>query len=118
VPKPHSNSNLEKELELIIKERDELKLELIQLQVIIDENGLLEEDKRKMSDAELICIMQIKRLYDKSLVADFTETDAKILDTLHKNLRLARGQTVEKDKSKKAKKLSTAQLLELVKDVN
>jgi hypothetical protein len=110
-----SNSELEKEVERLLEEVDKLQIENTKLELVCKENGILEEIK-EISDTEAICVAQIKRLREKSLTANFSETDAKILDILHKNLRQCRGEKTEKSNARYTKKMSNEELLKLVKD--
>lgn len=107
-----SVSNAELDPAEILKQYNKLKIEYNKLELIVRENGLSDEVS-KISDTEAICIDQIKRLKEKSLLHDFVEADAKVLDLLHKNLRMARGQVIEKDNNKKTKGLSNEELLEI-----
>lgn len=106
-----SNSKVVSEDELQ-KKIAKLELEIIKLETVIKENEW--DDTRDISDTEAICIQQIRRLKDKSAYSEFCEADAKILDILHKNLRMARGEVTLGDRSKKAKKMSNEELFRLV----
>lgn len=112
--KTPSSSELEKLVTKLQKQLDSLQIENTKMEIICQENGLL-EDIATVSDTESICTLQIKRLKEKSQHSDFSETDAKILDILHKNLRMAKDLVLQKDNSRKTKKMSNVALLELVK---
>jgi len=113
----HSSSKLEEELKIelgrLYAELQSAKTEAMKYKIIVDKNGLL-EDVAKISDEEAICVEQIQFLKEQSSVRPFTETDAKILDILHKNLRMARGQEVKNNNSRKTKKMSTSELFKIV----
>lgn len=112
----HSDSNpLQAQYDELLKKFQELQLERTKLFILAKDNGLL-DDVEKISDTEAICVEQIRRLKDKSTSSEFCEADAKILDLLHKNLRMARGQTVEKENNKKTKAMTSEQLLRLVSE--
>ena len=97
---------------ILEKKIAELELQIVKLETIIKENEW--DESRDITDIEAICIQQIRRLRDKSVHAVFCEADAKILDLLHKNLKMARGQVTLSDNSKKAKKLSKEELFKIV----
>jgi len=105
---------LEKTVRDLTEHVNELTTENIKLRTTLRDNGLTEDDV-KISDVEAICIQQIEKMKEMSASRHFEETDAKIFDILHKNLRMARGQTTEKDNSRKMKKLSIKELNDLVK---
>jgi hypothetical protein len=110
---PLSSSELEAKIAELQKQVDALQIENTKMEIICMENGLL-DDIATVSDTESICTLQIKRLKEKSQHSDFSETDAKILDILHKNLRMAKDQVLQKDNSRKTKGMSSADLLKLV----
>ena len=96
------------------KEMQEIKLLYTKYELLLQNYGLIEKAS-EISDSEAICIEQLKRLKDKSSINAFSETDAKILDLLQKNLRISRGEKIEGDKKGKTKSLSNAELLTLIK---
>lgn len=116
--------NCEVYLEEIKKLKDDCKkmsdvLQKVQtdatkMELTLKKNGLLEQVS-EITDEEAICVEQITRLKEVSALRSFTETESKILDILHKNLRMARGQTVE-NAGKKNKNYSKEELLVLVQN--
>lgn len=105
---------LESQSKEVINKLNSLKLENAKLRLLLQENGIAEDGLSSISDVEAICIDQIKKLKDIATNGLLSETDTKILDILYKNLRLARGLTVEKQTDKKAKKASTEELFKII----
>jgi hypothetical protein len=107
------------ELLLTIKEQDGLIKNLQLAMKILKED--LDSYEREFSKAkpvsteEQICIDQIRLLNEKSRNDELDFEDAKKFEIYHKNLRLARGLTVDGGDSRKKppRKLSTAQLIDL-----
>lgn len=73
-------------------------------------------EKLKKSDEELICEMEIAKLYDQSTNRALTLEETKRLDLLVKNLRLAREQntTIMGSGKKLPNNISEAQLINYV----
>ena len=94
-----------------------LKTEIERLKQILVENDLEEEftDTRSVSQEEQICIDGINHLSKLFANGTFTKDDAQMLDILHKNLRLCRGQSTGENSNKKTKKASVSELLSIVK---
>lgn len=111
---PEYVKDLEAQSKEVIEKLSSLKLENAKLRLLLQENGIAEDGLNSISDVEAICIDQLKKLKEVSLSGKFTETDAKILDILYKNLRMARGLVVEKQNDKKAKKASTEELFKII----
>lgn len=84
-------------------------------ELTLKQHGLLEASNQ-VSDQESICFEQLRRLKEVSSTRSLTETESKILDILHRNLRLARGEGADKDANKNTKKYTTEELLVLVQD--
>jgi hypothetical protein len=103
--------------ELLKKELQEIKLMYTKYELTLQNYGLIEKAS-DITDTEAICVEQIKKLKAKSAIAAFSETDSKVLDLLHKNLRVARGEKVEEGKKGKTKNLSNEDLLTLIKTEN
>lgn len=101
------------EVERLKKKVAELELELAKARSVIKDNDL-EEEASNISDAEAICISEIKKLKIASDNGILTLEDIKILDLLHKNLLLARGKPIEEKKDKKKGAKSVAELLSIV----
>jgi hypothetical protein len=110
------NKYPEVELELLQKRVKELEIENIKYKTILEDNDLL-EDVVHVTDAEAICIREIKILRELSEKgAGLTLEDVKLLDLLHKNLLLAQGKEIPKDDKKKNKSgpKEVADLLKIV----
>lgn len=101
------------EIERLKKKVADLELELAKARAVIKDNDL-EDEVTEISDAEAICISEIKKLKVASDNGILTLEDIKILDLLHKNLLLARGKPVEEKKDKKRGAKSVAELLSIV----
>lgn len=99
------------EVEALRKRLGELEKEVIKLQQIIRDNDLDIDDIPDMSDEEYICIQQIGLLKEQSEGMAFDQEQAKIFDTLVKDLNLVRGgQGKRKGKTK-----SKAEVKDLIK---
>jgi hypothetical protein len=95
--------------------RDRLKrleMDVMKYKKIVEENDL-DESEGFISDEEAICINEISKLKELSMTVGLTKDDAMILDILHKNLRLARGQSVDK-KKRNAKPLDPSELFKII----
>lgn len=99
------------EVEALRKKIGELEKEVIKLQQIIRDNELDIDDIPEMSDEEYICIQQIGILRSASEGMAFDQEQAKIFDTLVKDLNLIRGGQGKR----KAKRKTKAELAELIK---
>ena len=86
---------------------------LTKAELLLDKHGLLEQIDT-ISNTEAICVEQLQRLKDKSAVMPLTESDIKVLDILHKNLRIVRGAKDTED-NKNTKKLSEVELIQFLK---
>lgn len=86
--------------------------ELTKMRIVLVENDLLLE-LDDISDTEAICVEQISRLKELSVLRTLTESETKILDTMYKNLRTARNE--ERKKKREERMFSGEQLLEMVK---
>lgn len=101
------------EVERLKKKVAELELELTKARAVLKDNDL-EEEVSNISDAEAICVNEIRKLKVASDNGILTLEDIKALDLLHKNLLLARGKPVEEKKEKKRGTKSVAELLSIV----
>jgi len=70
------------------------------------------EDNFTVSDEEAICVMQLKRLKDKALVADLTLEEARKTEIYIKGLNLIKG--TSKKVPEQGKPMSNEELLKLV----
>jgi hypothetical protein len=103
------------QLKDLTAELKKVKLENAKLKLAIKTAEISDETVSKISDAEAICIEQIMKLKEQSAVRNFTNEDAKILDTMHRNLLLARGKLQDSLKKSKAKGLSIDELVDIAK---
>ena len=69
-----------------------------------------------VTDAELICQRQLQILKDSSDKRELTRDEISALDLLHKNIKIARGEDVRVKSRGKAKKMSTEELANILKD--
>ena len=97
------------QLSELVKENEELKREIMKLKKTLEEYGITEQ--AYIDDVEYICLKGIENL--KSIAdAGLLDVDqSKILDTLHKNLKMARGQLEIKEP--KGKRKSVGELLKI-----
>ena len=107
---------MEKELEIkaLRDENKNLRNEITKLHILMKEADL-EVDISMVSDEESICIQQLKRLRDLSENNQLTKDEVQILDILHKNLKIARGEEVRVKTKGKVGKMSTSALTDLIK---
>lgn len=106
---------LENTVKQLTHRNNELENENIKLRQIIKDNDM-EEDlgmESFLSDEEMICINEIRKLKLISDSGAFSQEDAKTLDILYKNLRLIRGLDTTK-KSKSPKKVSKAEIFKVI----
>lgn len=88
----------------------ELEKENLSYKKTLEEYGIT--DLSPISDVEYICIKGIENLKGIADSGFLSKDDSIILDTLHKNLRSARGQMDKKEP--KGKMASEAELLKIV----
>lgn len=88
----------------LMEEIEALKKELAVKQKTLEEYGI--EDEAIMSDVEYICIKGIEKLKPVAEAGMMDTDQAKVFDTLHKNLRMARGSLEKKDPKGKQKPLA------------
>lgn len=100
-----------KELELS-ENPSELQKEIIRLRKIIESYGLSEE--MHITNIEYICQIGIDNLKGMAMQGSLTQDEAKTLDILHKNLRIARGKLEKKEVP--GRETSEAELLKIVKN--
>lgn len=87
-----------------------LQKEVLKLRKTLESYGIMEEVH--ITNIEYICQKSIDDLKLKAMHGGLDNEDAKILDLLHKNLRMARGQLAKKEAPGKV--ASEAELLRLV----
>ena len=68
-----------------------------------------------VSDAEIVCVEQLAKLRQYSKQRELTADEIKNLDTLHKNLKLARGESIRGSSGAKAKSASDKELEKIIK---
>jgi hypothetical protein len=95
----------------------ELESENQKMKQVILDNDLQDEIEglSSISEEEYICIKGIGHLKKLFENGTFTKDDTQQLDILIKNLRMIRGQSVNKNKSKKLKTADVAELFSIVK---
>jgi hypothetical protein len=103
---------LEKKIKQLIEKNQNIVKENVRLKRTLQEYGI--EEISDMTDVEIICIQEIKKLKELSEFSSLTQDDAKTLDILHKNLRMARGEIVKKEP--KGNKASISDLLKIVEN--
>lgn len=101
-------------LDALRKKVSELEKENFKLQEIIRDNDLDISDIPDMSDEEYICVSQIARMKEQSDNMAFDQEQAKIFDTLVKDLNLIRGGN-KKPKAKSKTKAEIADLISIAK---
>lgn len=101
------------EIEKLKKKVLDLEIQLAKAHSIIKDNGL-EEEVPSISDEEVICINEIKKLKVASDKGILSFEDVKILDLLVKNLLAIRGNVPQEKKSKKKGVKTVAELLSIV----
>ena len=101
------------EIKSLKKKISELEIQLAKANSIIKDNGL-EEETCSISDEEIICVNEIKKLKQASDNGILTFEDVKILDLLVKNLLEIRGTLPQEKKSKKKGVKTVAELLSIV----
>ena len=106
---------LEMNIQRLTDELRRITTKCTKLEIVATDNGLLEE-VGSVSDAEAICVEQLKKMKDLSEMVVFSKDDATVMDILHKNLKLARGEKLPKDSRAKVKNYSGAELLEIIND--
>ena len=103
------------QLDALKKKVGELEKENMKLQQIIRDNDLDIDDIPDVSDEEYICMQQIAILREASEAMAFDQEQAKIFDTLVKDLNIIRGGG-NKRKAKTKTKAEVAELLKIARD--
>jgi len=106
--------DLSNEMNKMRKELEQLRTHSIKMEIVLQDNGLTDEDIAKISDIEAICVEQLRKYKELSSDMIFTKDEAKVVETLAMSLIRARGGKVETANSKKAKKETTENLLKLI----
>lgn len=102
------------EFELITlnNEIERLKGEVIKYKILLKEIDS-EANPEIVSDAEAICVMELRKLKDSSNERPLSTDEVKKLDMLHKNLKLARGEGTRVGAKNKAGQMSAADLAKI-----
>ena len=108
-------TELEIQMHKLTEKLNELHAEKVKYEILLEQYGL-GGDEHSISDTELICVEQIRKLKEASKDTIFNQEDSKVLDILHRNLKLARGEKIKQDGKMHTKKLSDADLLKLIKN--
>lgn len=104
------------EITSLRKRLEILETENRSLLKVIKDNDLVEDlEMDIISDEELICVNEIRKLKELSDNGSFGKEESQILDILHKNLRLIRGQSNDLGKKPK-KKASVTELFKIVNE--
>lgn len=82
-------------LDKSIKEKDDLKKQIYSLKKTLEEYGATEYSP--INNVEFICLKAIEHLKDIVIHRPLDDKEAKTLDTLYKNLRMARGKLETRD---------------------
>ena len=107
------------EIKILRDQCDKLKHELIRCQILLKE---ADPDAHPgiVSDQEVICVQEISKLravsddQNRQLSAE----ECKNLDLLHKNLKIARGQTDRVKPQDKAARMTSEELMAVLKGSN
>ena len=108
-----NSSGNDLQVKLLEKELYDLKHEIIKLRLVLKNNGLDGEEKT-ISDEEAICVKQIERIKELSSERLLVPDEVKMLDILHKNLKLSRGESAKSKKKANMDKMSSAELLKFI----
>lgn len=101
------------ELESLRKQITDLEAEIDDLRKTLRVYGI--EDTEKVSDIEAICVKQLRLFREMSDSGiPLSNDDAKIVDIMHKNLKMALGK--EDKKTPKGKEYSVGELISIVEE--
>jgi hypothetical protein len=89
---------------------EELQKEVLRLRKVLETYNITEE--LHITNIEFICQKALDNFKKQSMVRTLTSDEAKTLDLLHKNLRMARGKIDKKEKP--GKTTTEAELLRIV----
>lgn len=106
----------EQEFEVVALKNEikKLKNEITKYRILLDEVDA-DANPDIVSDEESICVMEIRKLKESSLLRALSTDEVKRLDLLHKNLKLARGENTRVGAKSKVGKLSAKELAEIAK---
>jgi hypothetical protein len=100
-------------IEALNGEIKRLKQEITRCKILLDEVDANPDD---VSTAEVICVQQLEKLKESSKNRELTGDEVKNLDVLHKNLKIARGESTRVGGSGKVKKMTSEDLEKLVNE--
>ena len=95
-------------------EIEKLKSDNTKMKITLQDNGLL-DDVQDVSDLEAICVEQLEKWKGRSATDTFDKDDAKVIETIGNCLLRVRGGKIASTNSKHAKKLDSADLLDIIK---
>lgn len=99
----------------LMEKNNELELENEKLKKTLLDNGIQDNKISLLSDVEVICVLEIKKLKVLSEKGLLNNNEVKALDILHKNLLQARG--LYKNETKDSKKSGPKEVADLLKIV-
>lgn len=97
------------EIKSLKNELKKLKNELMKYKILLRDLDD-EANPDDISDVEVICVTELDKLKKTTKERELTSDEIKNLDVLHKNLKLARGESTRLGGNGKVKKLSDAEL--------
>ncbi|MCK5138475.1 MAG: hypothetical protein KAQ85_01410 [Thermodesulfovibrionia bacterium] len=102
------------EIKALRSEVEKLRNEVIKYKILLNE---IDSDANPeiVSDAEAICVQEIRKLKDSSSSRELSTDEVKKLDLLHKNLKIARGENARVGARNKAGKMSAKDLANIAK---
>lgn len=106
-------SSNEFQIDVLKKELDKVNRELATCKKLLSKYEI-DELEDEMSDAEYICVEEIKKLKRLSETQGLSEVEVKMFDILNKNLRIIQGNVQEKLPTKQ-KEVDIKELLKIVK---
>lgn len=86
------------------------------MELVLGENELLDKPKF-ITDIEVLCMEQLRKFKAVAMIRTLEETEAKVVDLIYRNLRLARGEDKEIAKKSKSEKQSTLDLLKAFREI-
>lgn len=102
------------QIQKLKNENDKLQNEINKLKVLLKELDP-DADVSEISDQEIICIEQIKKLREYSKQRELTNDEIRNLDLLVKNIRLIRGESGRTRSGGNTKNLSEKELEAIIK---
>ena len=108
--------DVEKDFEIstLHNEITRLKNEISKYRILLNEVDN-EANPNFISDEEIICVEQIRKLKEDSATRVLSTDEAKKLDIFHKNLKLARGEGTRVGSKASTKKMSSLDLEQIAR---